>query len=123
MDEGLPIAYEVLERGVPVYSSDGEQVGRVDHVLAAPEKDIFHGIILRGAAGRHFVAAEQIASLHERGVDLRLDAAAAATLPPPEHGAPAHHIREPGVGSSPWRHLLDMLEGRPRSSRDWRDED
>ena len=47
MDEGLPIAYEVLERGVPVYASGGEQVGTVDHVVAAPEEDIFHGIVMQ----------------------------------------------------------------------------
>ncbi len=27
MDEGLPVAYEVLEKDVPVMASDGEQVG------------------------------------------------------------------------------------------------
>ena len=46
MDEGLPIAYEVLEKGVPVLASDGEQVGTVHHVVAAPEKDIFHGLVI-----------------------------------------------------------------------------
>ena len=30
MDEGLPIAYQVLEDGVPVYSVAGVQVGTVD---------------------------------------------------------------------------------------------
>ena len=46
MDEGLPIAYQVLDEGVPVLASDGEQVGTVHHVLAAPEKDIFHGLVI-----------------------------------------------------------------------------
>jgi len=27
VDEGLPIAYEMLDAGVPVYASDGERVG------------------------------------------------------------------------------------------------
>jgi hypothetical protein len=122
MDEGLPIAYEVLDRGVEVYSSDRAMVGHVDHVLAAPEVDIFHGIIVRCDSGRRFVAAEQISSLHERGVDLLIDAVAVAELPPPEESAPAYHVREPGVATSRWRHLLDMLEGRSRTSRDWREE-
>ena len=78
MDEGLPIAYEVLERGVLVYASDGEQVGTVDHVVAAPEEDIFHGIVFRSGRGPLFVPADDVASLHERGVDLRIDAAAVA---------------------------------------------
>jgi hypothetical protein len=86
VDEGLPIAYQVLEEGVPVYVSGGEQVGTVDHVVSAAQQDIFHGIVIRMAGGRRFVAADQVASLHERGVDLRIDAAEAATLPEP-HGA------------------------------------
>ena len=69
VDEGLPIAYEVLEEGVLVYAADGEQVGTVDHVVAAPELDIFHGIVMKTGIGPRFVAADQVASLHERGVD------------------------------------------------------
>ena len=34
VDEGRPIAYGVLEHGIPVYASDGEMVGTVDHVIA-----------------------------------------------------------------------------------------
>jgi hypothetical protein len=70
MDEGLPIAYEVLDEGVPVYPSDGELLGTVEHVVAAPAQDIFHGIVISAKVGRCFVAADQIASLYERGVDL-----------------------------------------------------
>ena len=71
MDEGLPIAYAVLAEGVPVYCSDGETVGTVEHVVAAPALDIFHGINVSTGAGRRFIAADAIATLHERGVDLR----------------------------------------------------
>src|SRR5207248_3201245 len=82
----------VLDDGVPVYSSDGQLVGTVDHVVAAPAQDIFHGIVMRissgegPSAGQRFVAADQIASLHERGVDLAIDDATVAVLPEP-HGA------------------------------------
>jgi len=81
MDEGLPIAYQVLDEGIAVYASDGEQVGTVDHVVSAPSEDIFHGIVMSAGGGRRFVAADQVASLHEHGVDLRIDAAAAARFP------------------------------------------
>ena len=58
MDEDRPIAYTVLGGGVPVLGSDGEQVGTVHHVVAAPEKDIFHGIVVAtGGFGRRFVEA------------------------------------------------------------------
>jgi hypothetical protein len=119
VDEGLPIAYQVLDNGVPVYAADGVQVGTVDHVVAAPALDIFHGIVLRVEATQRFVAADQVASLHERGVDLRIDAAAAAALPEPHGAAPAWRDREPGVKPSRWSHLVDLVSGKDPHRRDW----
>jgi hypothetical protein len=115
MDEGLPIAYTVLEKGVPVLASGGEQVGTVHHVVAAPEKDIFHGIVI-ATQGRNmrFVEAADVASLHERGVDLRIDSAAAAALPEPGGGAPVY-TEDPAEKSSKWGHLVDRLTGH----KDW----
>src|ERR1700676_1310668 len=110
MDEGLPIAYEVLEKGVPVMASGGEQVGAVHHVVAAPEKDIFHGLVISTPAhGRRFVEAADVASLHEHGVDLRIDLAAAQSLPEPGGGAPVYD-EDPGTmkGWQHWVHLLGM---------------
>ena len=40
MDDGAPISYETLEPGTPVYSSDGQQIGTVAHVLAVEEEDV-----------------------------------------------------------------------------------
>ncbi len=120
MDEGLPIAYQVLDEGIPVYSADGVQVGTVDHVVAVPEQDIFHGIVLRGIDGtRRFVAADQVASLHERGADLRISVAEAAGLPEPHGAAPAWRDREPGVKPSRWTHLVDLVTGKDPHRRDW----
>lgn len=91
VDEGLPIAYDVLQAGVPVLASDGQQVGTVGAVLSAPEEDVFHGLLVNVAGhGIRFVDADSIASIHEHGVDLRIDAAAASALPPPEHRAPVY---------------------------------
>lgn len=123
MDEGLPIAYAVLEDGVPVYSSDQQVVGTVEHVFAARSEDIFHGITLRTSAGSRFVAADQIVSLHERGVDLGIDAAACTDLPEPERTSQAFRVHEPGIKPRRWRHLLDELEGKSPSKRDWTRED
>lgn len=123
MDEGYPIAYEVLEEGIPVYASDGVQIGTVDHVVAAPAEDIFHGIVIRVEGGRRFVEADDVASLHERGVDLRIDSAAAAALPDPHGAAPAWRDREPGVKPSRWTHLVDLISGRDPRKRDWTEED
>jgi hypothetical protein len=123
MDEGLPIAYQVLEDGVQVFASDGSPVGTVDHVVAAPEEDIFHGVVIDARGGRRFVAADQIASLHERGVELRLGPDEAAQLPEPHGAAPAHRVREPGTKPSRWAHILDLVTGADPRRRDWSDQE
>lgn len=114
VDEGQPIAYQMLEDGVPVLSSDGKQVGKVGAVLSAPEKDVFHGLLIETHGhGIRFVEAASIASLHERGVDLRIDAEAAAKLPGPEHRAPVYD--EDPSRQQGWRHWVHVLTGR----NDW----
>jgi hypothetical protein len=109
VDEGFPIAYEVLEKGVVVLASDGQQVGTVHHVVAAPEKDIFHGLVITTAQGRRFVAAADVESLHEKGVDLKIDSTAAQSLPEPGGGAPVYD-EDPGEmkGWHHWVHLLGL---------------
>jgi hypothetical protein len=119
VDEGLPIAFQVLDKGVPVYASDGQQVGTVDHVVAAIEQDIFHGLVIRTGQEQRFVAADLVASLHEHGVDLNLDAAATTELPTPHGGAPVYRDHEPGVKPTRWRHFVDLLEGKRPSDRNW----
>jgi len=122
MDEGLPIAYQVLERDVPVHASGGEVIGTVDHVVAAFDQDIFHGVVIRTDQGRRFVASDDIVSLHEHGVDLDLDRTQAAALPEPEGAAPAWHDNEPGVKPSEWHHLLGYFT--PHGDRSgWRRDD
>jgi uncharacterized protein YrrD len=114
VDEGLPIAYRVLDRGVPVLSGDGEEVGTVDHVVAAVDEDIFHGIVMSSKRlGRRFVPAEDVASLHERGVDLRISAAEVAALPAPGGAAP-EYTEDPG--ESKWEYWSRKLTRR----KDWK---
>ena len=85
-DLGAPASYLTLAEGLPVYSSDGEELGKVEHVLADPDVDVFDGIVLDTSVlpgGRRFVDATQVAEIYERGVVLTLDAAAAERLPEP----------------------------------------
>ena len=86
LDLGEPRSYLTLEKGAEVYSSDGEKVGKVEHVLAAPDQDIFDGIVLDKSilpGGHRFVDAEQVQECFERGVLLKIDKAAAESLPEP----------------------------------------
>jgi hypothetical protein len=117
VDEGLPIAYQMLDEGVPVIASDGERVGTVGAVLSAPEKDIFHGILINTPGhGIRFAEADAIASIHEHGVDLRIDSIAARSLPPPEHRAPV--FDEDPAAQTKWRHWVHLVTGRS----DWKHE-
>ena len=83
-DLGAPLSYLVLKKGVPVYSSDGQRLGRVTRVLSAPEANMFDGIIFDGKAGfggHRFVDAPEVGEIYERGVLLKIDAAAVESLP------------------------------------------
>ena len=89
-DLGQPSSYLSLQAGAEVYSCDGEQVGRVEHVLADPGLDIFDGIVLDTSVlpgGHRFVDAEQVEEVFERGVLLKIDRAAADGLPEPTETA------------------------------------
>ena len=85
-DLGQPSSYLTVQAGVPVYSSDGEKLGEVEHVLADPEVDVFDGLILDTSVlpgGHRFVDAPEVAALYERGVVLELTAAEAEGLREP----------------------------------------
>jgi uncharacterized protein YrrD len=117
VDEGFPIAYGVLGAGVPVFASGGEQVGTVHHVVAAPEKDIFHGLVIATPGhGQRFVEAADVESLHEHGVDLRIDLPAAQSLPEPGGGAPVFS-EDPGEMKG-WHHWVHKATARG----DWKRE-
>lgn len=83
-DLGVAISYLVLRRGTPVFSRDGERVGRVTRVLGDRPTHIFDGIIFdttAGPGGHRFVDAPEVDSIHERGVLLKIDAAEVEALP------------------------------------------
>jgi PRC-barrel domain len=84
-DLGHPVSYLVAERGIPVFDNEGEEIGRVVEVLAAPEANLFDGIVFDtgGLGGRRFVDAPEVGALYERGVVLKINAAEAAELPKP----------------------------------------
>jgi hypothetical protein len=83
-DLGHPVSYLVAKRGIPVFSSDGEKLGRVIKVYAAPEANMFDGIVFDtnwGPGGRRFVDAPEVEGIYERGVILKIAAAEVDSLP------------------------------------------
>jgi uncharacterized protein YrrD len=106
MDLGEPASYLVLDHGTPVYSSDGEEIGKVTHVLAAEDEDVFDGIVI----GEHifgedhrFADADDVQEIFEHGVVLKLDRAACEQLPKPAAN-PAVMRDDPAESKSDFRH-------------------
>ena len=73
MDLGAPISYLVLRDGAPVYAPERSEIGKVEHVLAAADEDIFDGILIdaeAGPGGWRFADASQVDEIYENGVVL-----------------------------------------------------
>ena len=97
MDEGHPIHYSAVERGTPVYSSDGVEVGKVDDVLDNYREHILDGIVIETEAGElRFADGPEVQRTYERAVTLAISAEQAAQLPPPERGAGVFRPRRAG---------------------------
>lgn len=86
MTDTDPIAWLALEPGTPILTADGEEVGKVDEVIADRQKDIFSGITFRSGLLEKptFVPAEHVASLTEGAVHLSLTTADVEDLEPYE---------------------------------------
>jgi hypothetical protein len=97
MDEGHPISFRVLARGTPVWTSDDQEIGTVDTVLATDREDIFDGIVVRTGGGRRFVDAPEVARIAERRVTLSITSADAEHLPEPPRGGEVFHA-DPAAG-------------------------
>jgi len=119
-DLGAPTSYLALNEGVPVYSSDGKMLGKVEHVLAEPEEDIFDGFVIDTSVlpgGHRFVDAPEVASIAERAVTLTLDAAQAARLPKPG-ASPAELSAAKTVGREVREGETEIARAR-RGRSDW----
>lgn len=84
---GHAIHYSAVEKGTPVYGSDGAEIGRVEQVVDNYAEHILDGFVISDSAGEaRFVDAPEVTRTFERAVVLAIDAAAVAELPPPEDG-------------------------------------
>jgi hypothetical protein len=89
IDDGNAIHYAAVERGTPVYGSDGVEVGKVDAILDNYSERILDGIVIETPDRElRFVDAPEVARTAERGVTLTITSAEAAALPSPQR-APA----------------------------------
>jgi hypothetical protein len=114
-DLGAPVSYLVVPKGVPVYASGGEKLGRVVRVLSAPNLDMFDGIVFdttAGPGGHRFVDAPEVGEIYERGVVLKLTAEEAASLPQPGESPGSIDVdpgefrkEEPGFMQRAWNFL------------------
>jgi hypothetical protein len=109
MDEGPPSSYLLLAKDTPVYCSDGLSAGTVKEVLREPDKDIFDGLVVATRNGDRYVAAELVAAIHERGVDITLPYEQSGDLPAP---ARHRHIKYDLTGDEhPWIEVIHWLCG------------
>jgi hypothetical protein len=83
MELGDPTSYLVVPDGTAVLSSDGREIGTVEHVLADVDADVFDGVIVDMPGGHRFADADQVEAIYERGVVLRLTEGEARRLPEP----------------------------------------
>lgn len=117
-DLGEPTSYLAVDKGIPVYSSDGEKLGRVVRVLSAPNLDMFDGVIFdttAGPGGHRFVDAPEVGRIYERGIVLKIDAAEAADLPAPAANPGAVSVNPADlVGGKPgfFRRAWDSISGK-----------
>jgi hypothetical protein len=64
---GEPRSFFTIERGIPVLTSDGVEIGRVKRVLIVHAKNIFDGIVITGRDGDRFVDAPAVGVSPGRG--------------------------------------------------------
>jgi hypothetical protein len=85
--EGHAIHYTAVERGTPVRSADGADVGTIYQVVDNYREHILDGIVIETATGElRFVDGPEVSRTYERLVTLAIGEAEVANLPPPEKG-------------------------------------
>ncbi len=82
--DDTPIAYTALQNGTPVFTSDGIEIGRVEHVLQDPSLDLFDGIAVKTEKGLRFVDADRVGRITEAAVETTLTDDEARALPEPQ---------------------------------------
>lgn len=119
MDYGAPRSFLQIDPGVDVISSDGQHVGKLEHVLADDQTAIFDGVVIdvrTGPGGHRFVDAPAVVEFRERAVVIAVAAADVDGLPEPsENPAVMQHggvEDSEGELAQKLRRAWDLLSGR-----------
>lgn len=80
-EEGSPVAYSALKKGLSVVSQSDRRFGTLERVLADPQQDILHGIVVATVAGPRFVARDDIEQMTTTKVICSLSDEQVAALP------------------------------------------
>ena len=114
-----PASYLTLQPGADVFSSDGERVGVVEHVLEDDETDIFDGLVIDirlGPSGLRFVDAPQVREIREGSAVIAVPAAEVERLPQPSANPAVmeHHGVEDSEGKleHKLRRAWEIVSGR-----------
>lgn len=118
-----PVSWLLIEPGWRVEASDGTEVGRVEEVTGDSNADIFDGLAIAFSmiGDQHYVPAEQVGTITEGTVQLKLDRAAIEQLG--EFKEPAEELEiEPDKASAGTRMEQRMLgsDPKPRQTNLWR---
>ena len=109
-----PVSWFLIERGWKVVAADDSDVGTVEETVGDSSRDIFDGLKIRTGlfGGSRYVAAEQVETITEGWIRLKLSAEEARDLRSYDEPAPAAQIVP--VGASWWTRLLDSFRRRGR---------
>jgi sporulation protein YlmC with PRC-barrel domain len=113
-DRGHRTAYEALDRGVRVWTSDGDEIGTVKKVMIVHEKHLFDGIVVRTPAGDRFVDAPEVDEIYENLVTLKIASAEVADLPKPGANPAAMKVSAKDFRGGAGRRAWNRLTGRRR---------
>jgi sporulation protein YlmC with PRC-barrel domain len=77
------IAWKAIEPKTPVYSADGEVIGKVSQVVGDPEADVFTGLAVSPSlfGPARFVDADRVRGIWTERIELDLTAEEAQRLP------------------------------------------
>ena len=120
MDHGAPSSFLQVDPGIDVISSDGQRVGKLEHLLADDGTSIFDGSVIdvaTGPGGHRFVDAPDVSEFRERAVLIAVPAADVDGLPEPtanpavmQHGGAEDSESEL---MQKLRRAWDLISGRP----------